>query len=57
MNSPVWRYHFSEQRDFRIHRKDAGILLIAGGVDEAWASEYSVSYMEKYLKEKNCGKD
>ena len=46
-----------EKAHLEIEKTDARILLIAGGADEAWPSEYSVSYMEKYLKEKNYGKD
>ncbi len=46
-----------EKAHLEIEKTNARILLIAGGADEAWCAQYSVSYMEQYLKEKNYGKD
>ena len=41
-----------EKAHLQIEKTNARILLIAGGADEAWPAEYSVSYMVQYLKDK-----
>lgn len=46
-----------EKAHLEIEKTNARILLIAGGADEAWCAQYSVSYIEQYLKEKNYEKD
>ena len=46
-----------EKAHLEIEKTNARILLIAGGADEAWPAEYSVSYIEKYLREKNYEKE
>ena len=46
-----------EKAHLEIDKTDARILLIAGSADEAWPAEYSVSYIEQYLREKNYKKE
>lgn len=46
-----------EKAHLEIEKTDARILLIAGGADEAWPAEYSASYIEQYLREKNYEKE
>lgn len=46
-----------EKAHLELEKTDARILLIAGGADEAWPAEYSVSYIEEYLRKKNYGKE
>lgn len=46
-----------EKAHLEIEKTNARILLIAGESDEAWPAEYSVSYIENYLNEKNCKKE
>ena len=41
-----------EKAQLPMEKTKARILLIAGGADEAWPAEYSVNYMEKYLRQK-----
>lgn len=47
-----------EQAALHIEKSDTRVLMIAGGHDEAWWSEYSVRYMKKRLDnaayEKDC---
>lgn len=40
-----------------VEKTGARILLIAGGADEAWPAEHSVSYLEHYLRETNYPKE
>jgi dienelactone hydrolase len=40
-----------------IEKTGARVLMIAGGHDEAWWSEYSVRYMKKRLDKSGCNKD
>ena len=46
-----------EAAHLEIEKTNARILMIAGGADEAWPSDYSVSYIEKYLREKSYPKE
>ena len=46
-----------EKAHLEIEKTNARILLIAGGADEAWPAQYSVSYIEQYLKEKSYSKE
>lgn len=46
-----------EKAHLELEKTDARILLIAGGAGEAWPAEYSVSYIEQYLRKKNYGKE
>lgn len=46
-----------EKAHLQIEKANARILLIAGGADEAWPAEYSVSYMVQYLKDKAYPKE
>lgn len=46
-----------EKAHLELEKTAARILLIAGGADEAWPAEYSVSYIEQYLRKKNYGKE
>ena len=40
-----------------LEKTNARILMIAGGADEAWYTEYSVNEMKKYLENKNYPHD
>lgn len=46
-----------EKAHLEIEKTNARILLIAGGADEAWPAQYSVSYIEQYLREKSYSKE
>ncbi len=48
--------HAEEKAHLEIDKTDARILLI-GGADEAWPAEYSVLYIEQYLREKKYKKE
>lgn len=45
------------QADIHIEELHARILMLAGGGDEAWPSDYSVNYLRKRLEEANYSKD
>ena len=61
----MWAAYYDAYRDkgreqkamLPIEKTNARILLIAGGADEAWPSEYSVRTIQSYLEQKNYGKD
>lgn len=46
-----------KQADIHIERLNARILMIAGGGDEAWPSDYSVNYLKKRLDESDYKKE
>lgn len=61
----MWAAYFDAYQDkdrerkamLPIEKTDARILLIAGGADEAWPSEYSVHTIQEYLERKNYSRD